>query len=63
MQRAPTRRTPLALDLFHPPRQEPDWQSLPTAVRERTVKRLVQMLREAHRQALSTENSKEAGDE
>lgn len=54
---------PSQLDLFHPPRQEPPWQTMPTGVREQTVKLLVQLLREQQCRCLRVKNRKEAGDE
>jgi len=54
---------PSQLDLLHPPRQESSWQTLPTALRDQTVKLLVQPLQAHQRRCLRAENHEEAGDE
>jgi hypothetical protein len=61
MSRAHAR--PSQLDLFHPPRQEPPWQTMPPGVRAQPVKLLVQLLREPQCRCLRIENREEAGDE
>ncbi len=63
MPRVRMQRAPLQPDLFHPPRQEPSWQTLSTPIRQQTVKLLAQLLRDHQRRCLSTDHDEERGDE
>lgn len=63
MPRVHAQRVPLQPDLFHPPRQEPSWQALPTPTRQQTVKLLALLLRNHHRRCLNTDHNEEHGDE
>jgi hypothetical protein len=52
------------LNLFHPNRPEPAWQTLPEAARHKVVKLLAQLLREHQQRPLSaTLQDKEVRDE
>lgn len=50
-------------DLFHPPRREPEWQSLPAAVRQQAKELLAQLLRQQQRQRLMIPPLQEVDDE
>ncbi len=52
------------LDIFHRHQPEPDWRTLPEAVREQTVKLLAQLFRE-HQQGLyeAADQDREVDDE
>jgi len=51
------------IDLFHPPRQTPDWWTLPRAPREQTVTLLTQLLRAHLRPCPLAMPSEERNDE
>jgi hypothetical protein len=58
------RRRPIhQLGLFHPPRKNPKWQTLPAEVRQTVTKLLAQMLRQHHAERLASDNAREANDE
>jgi hypothetical protein len=63
MRCASARRPTAHPDLFHPPRREPEWQSLPAAVRQQTKELLAHLLREYHRQSRMIPPGQEMGDE
>lgn len=64
MRQTRARLPKIQLDIFHPHQPEPDWRTLPGAVREQTVKLLAQLFRE-HQQRLyeAAEQDKEVDDE
>ncbi len=67
MRRSGRRDHILQLDLFHPPRNGPEWHGLPMEVREQTMLLLAQMLRMSPVSLMvregAVESQRAAGDE
>ncbi len=53
----------LQLELFHPPRETPEWRTLPMEVRERARRLLARMLRMRPVQGGADETGRAASDE
>jgi hypothetical protein len=51
------------IDLFHPPRQTPSWQTLPSTIREQTLTLLAQLLRVHPCQGANATPAEERNDE
>jgi hypothetical protein len=63
MRNSRRRRCIHQLGLFHPPRKNPKWESLPAEARQTVTKLLAQMLRQHHAERLVSDDAKEASDE
>lgn len=63
MRNSRRRRSIHQLGLFHPPRKNPKWESLPAEARQTVTKLLAQMLRQHHAKRLVSDDAREASDE